>query len=135
MKQFMPESTQQERLRLLQENALSTENATYQKPLTTDELNERRESLADNCIKLNQKEDELAEIKAEFKPEMDSLKKTNKTLLLEIKTKQETITGNLYNLPDYENSMMETYDSEGYLIGSRRLRPEEKQGNIFKIAK
>jgi len=135
MKQFMPELTAKERLMIMQENAAKVEQTTYQKALTTDELADRREDLADNCIKLNKLEDELKEVKDDFKLQMDPLKVTNKTLLTEIKTKQTTIDGTLYHLANHEDSMMETYDNDGFLIGSRRLRPEEKQANMFSIAK
>jgi hypothetical protein len=38
-------------------------------------------------------------------------------------------------LANHEDGMMETYDNEGYLISTRRLRPEEKQGTIFSLPK
>lgn len=135
MKQFMPDSTPKERLMMLQENAAKVEQTTYQRVLSPDELAARREDLADNCIKLNQQEDELKEIKDSFKAVMDPLKAKNKCLLTEIKTKQSTVDGTLYHLANHEDGMMETYDSEGLLISSRRLRPEEKQGTIFQLAK
>lgn len=135
MKQFMPDLTDKERLMILQENAHKVEQTTYQKSLSADELAARREDLADNCIKLNQFEDELKEVKDDFKLKMDPLKTTNKTLLTEIKTKQTTIDGTLYHLSNHEEGMMETYDNEGILVSSRRLRPEEKQGNVFSLNK
>lgn len=135
MKQFMPESTPKERLMLLQENAAKVEQTTYQKTLSSEDLATRREDLADNCIKLNYFEDELADIKAKFKDDMDPLKSQNKKLLTEIKTKQSTVDGTLFHVANHEDGMMETYDNDGFLIASRRLRPEEKQGNIFNLAK
>lgn len=134
-KQFMPEETAKDRLMMMQENAAKIDQTTYQKPLTEDELAERRETLADNCIKLNTKEDELKEIKDAFKAEMDPLKMINKRVLTEIKTKQTTVEGNLYHLQNFEDDMMEIYDSEGFMISSRRLRPEEKQGTVFSLRK
>jgi hypothetical protein len=120
---------------LLQENAAKVEQTTYQKVLSPDELAARREDLADNCIKLNQFEDELKEVKDTFKLKMDPLKTLNKTLLTEIKTKQTSIDGILYHMANHDEGMMETYDNEGYLISTRRLRPDEKQGSIFSLAK
>lgn len=131
----MPELTPKERLMLLQENAAKVEQTTYQKPLTPDELAVRREDLADNCIKLNQFDDELKEVKDDFKLKMDPLKTNNKTLLTEIKTKQSTVDGILYHMPNHDEGIMETYDSEGFFLSSRRLRPEEKQGSIFQLGK
>jgi hypothetical protein len=135
MKQFEPGITQKERTMLLQENAAKVEQTTYQKVLSPDELAARREDLADNCIKLNQFEDELKEVKDTFKLKMDPLKTLNKTLLTEIKTKQTSIDGILYHMANHDEGMMETYDNEGYLISTRRLRPDEKQGSIFSLAK
>ncbi len=133
MKQFMPGVTAKERTMLLQDNAAKVEVTTYQRVLSLDELADRREDLADNCIKLNQKEDELKEIKDGFKVEMDPLKIKNKLLLTEIKTKQATVDGTLYHIANHEDQMMETYDNDGMLISTRRLRPDEKQGHIFSI--
>lgn len=135
MKQFMPEATAKERLMILQENAAKVEQTAYQKNLSADELAARREDLADNCIKLNALDDELKEIKDDFKLKIDPLKTKNKTLLTEIKTKQTTIDGTLFHMANHEDGMMETYDQEGMLIGTRRLRPEEKQGTIFSLGK
>jgi hypothetical protein len=136
MKQFMPELVdQRDRLQSMQEFASKVEQTTYQKVLTPDELAARREDLADDCIKINQLEDELKEIKDSYKAKMDPLKSANKERLTEIKTKQSTIDGTIYHIPDHETSMMETYDSEGMLVSSRRLRPEEKQGNVFQLKK
>ncbi len=134
-RQFMPELSQKDRLMMMQENAAKIELTTYQKPLSADELAARREDLADNCIKLNQFEDELKAVKDGFKLTMDPLKTINKTLLTEIKTKQSTFDGTLFHMASHEDGMMETYDNDGYLISSRRLRPEEKQGTIFSLPK
>lgn len=121
---FLPDSTPKERLMILQEQSAKIEETTYQQPLTPDELSARREDLADNCIKFNQYEDELKVIKDQFKDHMDPLKLNNKVLLTEIKTKQASVTGTLYHMANHDEGMMETYDHEGILISTRRLRPE-----------
>lgn len=131
----MPDATPKDRLMVMQESAAKVEQTTYQKALSAEELAARREDLADDCIKLNQLEDELKDIKDGFKDKMDPLKAANKTRLTEIKTKQSTVDGTLYHIANHAESMMETYDNEGYLVSSRRLRPEEKQGTIFSLGK
>jgi hypothetical protein len=135
MRQFMPDVSAKERTMLMQENASKVEQTTYQKVLSPDELAARREDLADDCIKLNQFEDELKEVKDDFKTKMDPLKAANKVRLAEIKTKQSTVDGTLYHMADHDNGIMEIYDSEGVFVSSRRLRPEEKQGTMFKLNK
>lgn len=135
-KLFMPELEVKERLLLLQQNSDKIEETTYYKPLTQDELDVRRERLTDNAIKLSEYEDEKKEIMADFKSKSDPLAKENKMLLTEVKTRQAEVKGNLYHLANHDEGMMETYDGNGELISSRRLRPEEKQSqNIFNIRK
>lgn len=131
----MPDASAKERLMAMQETASKVEQTTYQKTLSAEELSARREDLADDCIKLNQLEDELKEIKDDFSSKMNPLKSANKIRLNEIKTKQSTTDGTLFHIANHEESMMETYDNEGFMISSRRLRPEEKQGHIFNLAK
>jgi hypothetical protein len=134
MKQFMPHATPNERLRVLRESAASIEQTTYRKPLTEDELATHREVFTENCIKLNQFEDELNAQKELYKAKMDPVKNVNKNILSEIKTKQTSVTGELFNVPNFDDNMMESFDGAGELIGSRRLRPEEKQANIYSIS-
>jgi len=135
IKIFMPELSAKERTMIMQENAAKVEQTTYQKVLSPEELDARRESLADNCIKLNQFEDELKEVKDDFKLKMDPLRQHNKTILTEVKTKQTTVEGTLFYMANHDDGVMEVYDNDGGFISSRRLRPEEKQGTIFSISK
>lgn len=132
---FMPEVEPKQRLMLLQQNADHIEETTYYKPLTQEELDLRRENLTDNAIQLSEYEDDKKEMMADFKLKMDPLTKENKKLLTEVKTRQAEVSGNLYYLANHEDGMMETYDENGELISSRRLRPEEKQQNIFSLSK
>lgn len=131
---YMPEADRKTRIAAMQQEAAEVTESNYQKPLTQEELDEKREQLSENLITLSEKEDELNEIKDRFKTEMKPLKEKNKELLSEIKTKQSTVYGQLYNIPNHEDGMMETYDTEGELISTRRLKPSEKQGRLF-IAK
>lgn len=132
---FMPDVAPETRKQLLQQNADSIEQTDYLKPLTTEELDIKREILTDNAIKLSEMEDQKKEIVQEFKLKMDPLAKENKTLLTEIKTRQAKIEGTLYHLANHEEGMMETFDDNGEMIASRRLRPDEKRQNIFSLSK
>jgi hypothetical protein len=133
---FMPELSKGERLSILQNNADKIEQTTYLKPLTEDELNERREALTDNCIKLGDLEEEKANIVADLKAKMDPLKAVNKELLWELRVKQAKVDGTLFHMANHDDNMMETYDHNGELVSTRRLRPDEKQTRIpLNIAK
>lgn len=128
---MFPELSQGERLRAMRDNADKVEETQYYVPLTQEALDAKREMLTDNLIRVSQLEDELSTIKDRFKQQIDPIKKTNKTLLVEVKTKQELREGQLFHFANHVDGMMETYDEMGVLISSRRLRPDEKQTTIL----
>ena len=123
------------KLQTLIDSAESIETTTYYKQLTQEELEQKREEYFDNQIKLSGYGEELADIKASFKDKMKPLQQQNSVLLTEVKTKQCEINGTLYHLANHESGFMETYNEHAELISTRRLRPNEKQKNIFQISK
>lgn len=126
-KKFMPELPDKDRVMILQQNADKVEVSTYQKPLSEEDLQQRREILTENSIKLGDLEEEKKELTKSLKERIDPLRAHNKQILLEIRTKQQKAEGVLYHMANHEDSVMETYDENGDFISSRRLRPEEKQ--------
>lgn len=131
MKQLFKDETPQERLRLLRENCDSHEHTTYFKDLTAEEVASKNAQLIDNLILINRETEKVAQVKKEFKLKTDPLVEINKTVLMEVKTGKQEVEGTLFHLANHEEQMMETYDENGYLVRSRRLRPEEKQGRLF----
>jgi len=122
------------RKQILGDNAHKVEGGIkYLKVLSPEELDIKRETLTDNAITLSEQEDELTGIKAGYKAKMDPLRKANKELLGEIKTKQTQVEGTLYHIANHDSGMMETYDELGSLVSSRRLRPDEKQATLFNL--
>lgn len=119
-----------DRLQRLKDNSDTQEHGPYVRNLTQDELDQRRESLADNCIEKSRLEGELKAVKAKFKGEIEPLNSENALLCREIKTKQAEFEGHTLGFADQENGMMNFYDDRGDWIGSRRLKPEEKN-NLF----
>ena len=128
---FMPGATPDERLRVLRDTADKMEETSYERELSPDELDAKREKFVDNSIKISSLEDELNEKKTEFKNKIDPVKLENKTLQYEVKTKKTKVKGTLFHLANHEDGMMETYDHSGEMIGSRRLRPDERQARLY----
>lgn len=126
-KVFMPDATPEDRLNILRNNADKIESTTYEKELTDEELDAKREEFVDNSIAVSKLEDELAEKKKEFKNKIEPLKLVNRSLQHEVKTKKKEVKGQLFHMANHTDSMMETYDETGELVSSRRLRPDEKQ--------
>lgn len=124
----LPES---ERLRLLIDNCDSRDETSYMKDLSDEELDIKREKLTENTIQYFSLDEELKEMSAAFKKRMDPLKKENRAICEQVKTRKEEVNGTLFHFADHEQSIMNTYDERGEFVSSRRLRPEEKQGKLF----
>jgi uncharacterized coiled-coil DUF342 family protein len=135
MKTFMPDETPEERLRLLRDNCDSSEIQTYYKDLNDEDLDQKREELTANFIEISQHDDELDEAKAIYKAKAQPLKDANKELLNEVKTRKSMLKGMVYNIANHDDGMMETFNEQGQMIGSRRLKPEEKQQKLFPLKK
>lgn len=112
---------------VLRDNAKSSEKTSYLKDLTDEELDVKRETLTTNCIKVFRLEKELKEIKDGYKDRMDPLKEETRELAEQVDTRKELVTGEIFNYPDYEESVMYTFDERGEFVSSRRLDPKEKQ--------
>lgn len=128
---FMPDTPPTERLQILRNNADEVEQTTYEKDLTQEELDAKREEFVDNSIKVSTLEDELNAYKTSYKAKIDPIKTTNKVLQQEVKTKKQKVKGTLFHMANHESGWMETYDESGEMISTRRLRPDEKQARLF----
>lgn len=122
-----------QRLQVLKDSADSVEETSYFKPLTQDELEAKREEYLENQIKLTTLQDELEILKDDYKIKTKPLSVQNRELLIQVKTRQMEIHGTLYHLANHETGFMETYNEFSELISTRRLRPNEKQKNIFSL--
>lgn len=106
---------------------------TYTRPLTAEELQDKREIFVDLNI-------DVAEIQKEIKDFTDSrkviIKEKSKEMAIvigDVKTKTTTVTGTIFNIDDQENGLMLTYDATGTCIDVRALKAKEKQTKIFSI--
>jgi hypothetical protein len=126
---------QDRRAAFLNDNCDATQELTYTRQLTSEELAECREKLTDASIK-------LADIAEEKKLAMDAFKEEAKPYE-EIRTKQiknlkhksEVVTGLCYKFIDEETRMVGFYNKEGDLVDSRPAFADELQRNIFQAAR
>ena len=133
-KQLFPTNmSAKDKLDNLQAMAYATEETSYFKVLTQEELDERRETLTENYIKISDLEAEKKQITENIKAQQKPMQVENMELLTTLKTKSERIEGVLYHVDDQESGMMNSYDVNGDFIQSRRLKPNERQGSMFKL--
>lgn len=134
-KQILQNLSKKDRIDNLQAMAHSVEETTYYKQLTPDELEVRQEKFIANTMKVNDLEAKKKAFVASTTNEQKPLKVESIDLLQTLKTKSEKVEGVLYHIDDQDEGMMNSYDEDGNLVSSRRLRPDEKQSSIFSIAK
>jgi hypothetical protein len=117
----------------LKDNCDVVEEFGYMKQFSPDKVLELKERLAEVSIEINDKEEELNDIKKDFKFAMDPLKEEKLICLKGIKERAEFVKEVCYTFIDQESKMVGTYNSEGDLISQRPAMPKELQGTIFQI--
>lgn len=122
-----------ETLQILQDNADSIEEIGYTRFFSEEDLTEKKDLLADRSIELNSIAVEKADVVAEYKARMKPISEDISKLLTDIKTKSEYVNDKCYKFVDQETREVGYYDKTGILVQTRRAKPDELQGNIFKM--
>lgn len=125
----------QERADFFGINSTEVKDLTYMKPLTEEELNIRRDDLAQAAMQKSVLEDELAQVKKDYKDKIDPLTKSFSENLKAIKLKATEVTGPTHKIPDYENHAMHFVAPDGTVVNSRPMLPEERQYTIMRELK
>lgn len=122
--------TPSEVLTLLQGESIKSTEEFYYRPLSEDEIVERK----NRSLTILDEQDALAIEKKEandgFKTRASSLSKELGTIRNEVHTGTTRVQGLLYYLPDYNDRMVGIYTSTGQLIQDRPMKPEERQLRI-----
>lgn len=131
---FSGNETPEQIRQILTDNCEGTDEMTYTKQLTEDELNVHRENYVAANLGIATANDELKTVKERHKLIVKPLKKESAELLRTLKSRHEEVEGKVYLLADHKAGIMEYVNLEGLVVHTRRLKPEEKQGRMF-IAK
>ncbi len=117
----------EDRMSVLESESARSEEQSYMKPLTDKELIDYRAEFSQTSIEISVIEDELDDIKKDFKARLEPLKASVSIALAAIKQRGLWIKGKVYLMPDHENRVMHIVSSEGIVIDSRMMKPEERQ--------
>ena len=120
-----------ERLETLENSADKIEEFSYTKPFTPDQILVFKDDLSTAMIELNVFEDELKDVKDEFKAKMKPLKEQTRSLLTNIKNKAEFVSAKCYIM--IEGNEAGYYNADGILVYQRPLLPGEKQKTVFSV--
>lgn len=129
--QDMPET---DRWQFLKDNADAVEEIGYTHRFTPDELSQKKESLAETSIQINDIETEKKEVMEDFKQQLKPLNETKQTLLENIKKDSEYVENEECVKILYHNEKMAGYYNKlGELVYSRPIMPQEMQKTVFSI--
>lgn len=128
------EIPEEERWRVLQDNAYSVEKIGYTHRFSPEELAQKKESLAEVSISINDIEIEKKEVMDSFKERLKPLTETKSELLDNIKRGSEYVDNEeCVKMVYQEEKMAGFFNPLGELVYSRPIMPKEMQTTIFSI--
>ena len=128
------EIPEKDRWQFLQDNADAVEEIGYTHRFTPDELAQKKESLAETSIKINDIEIEKKEVVDGYKEQLKPLNEEKQTLLENIKKGSEYVENEeCVKILLHEEKMAGYYNKLGELVYSRPIMPQEMQKTIFNM--
>ena len=121
----------EEREQFLSNTCDGTEDVSYSRVFTPEELAKQRELLTDASIKLADIDEEKKKSMDEFKEKAKPYIEQRTNAINNLRTKSETVTEKCYKYFDEETNMVGFYNKEGNLVNSRPAFPNEMQKTIF----
>ena len=130
-KEYGKEYSLEEREEFLRNTCDGTEEVSYMRTFTPEELAKQRELLTDASIM-------LADIEQAKKVAMDGFKEQSKPYLEQkakaiknLRDKAETVVEECFKYFDEETNMVGFYNAEGNLVSSRPAFPNEMQKTVI----
>lgn len=120
----------QSRIQTLRDNCVRTEEMTYSRKFTPEEMIIQKDELSKQDLKLEREEAEKKRITAEFNERIKKIKLERSRILEGVCTGVEEVTEMVYLLDDQEEKRMGYYTSKGILVHERPLAPDENQLRI-----
>lgn len=117
----------------LKDNCDKVEEKGYMKPYTPEEMQQRKEELANASIEIAEIEQEAKEAAAHYKGRLKPLKEARANIVSNIKAKAEYVKELCYKFVDQEARETGYYNREGDLIESRPATADEMQPTLFAV--
>lgn len=128
------EIPEQERWKFLQDNADAVEKIGYTHRFTPEELAQKKETLAEVSITINDVEMEKKQVMEDFKERLKPLIEAKHELLDHIKRGSKFVENEeCVKILYHEEKMAGYYNRLGELVYSRPIMPQEMQKTIFNI--
>lgn len=124
-----------ERKMFLQDNCDAVEDLGYVKEIPSERLEELKEVLVENNIELRSLREAKKEAVKEFNEQIKPLEEINAQTTKQLKERSEYVNEQCYKFIDNEERTVGYYNSEGLLVYSRPIRPEEIQTTLNQAAR
>lgn len=122
-----------QRAGVLKDNCDAVESIDYAKAFTPEEIEVKKGELADLLIRRSKLEQELAEIKQEFKEKIKPLSDGVVENIEDIKFGSRVVTEDCYKFVYPEEKQVAYFNGEGDCIKTRPMLPAEAQGTLMKV--
>lgn len=107
--------------------AIGTENYKHRTEFTKNEMDALRELHTSKSMEFEDLDEQLSEIKKEFKDKMKVVTSTKKQTMQSIRKGFQEKDVEVYLVPDLENDLMELYDANTFeKLDVRKIRPDER---------
>lgn len=130
-KELCKEIPLEEREEFLSNTCDGTEEVSYSRVFTPEELAKQRELLTDASIKLADIDEKKKAAMDEFKEQAKPFAEQRTKAINALRTKSEPVTEQCYKFFDEETMMVGFYNKEGYLVSSRPAFQNEMQKTMF----
>lgn len=115
---------------VIDSESIGTEEASYMKPLTAEELAEYRHEFTQAAIEKAELEDEFKIEKEKHKRKLEPVQHRLSESLKVVKQRGIWEKGLCHLIADYDNKLVHVIDSQGNHINTRMMKPEERQFRI-----
>ena len=123
--------TQNERIEWLESHAFSVKEEPYHASLTAEELDEVKDFITLKSVRLQELEDKKKTFMDELNEELKPLKERLENAIREARLSERDAFGKVYYVPNREEGVTYKITEGNLIIGTRPIRKEELDGNLF----
>ncbi len=106
------------------------ENHAFLRPFSPEEIAEKRESITNITMLIDEEENNLRAIVKEKRAAIQLKKNEQKSIMRAVRTQAEEVIETIYMIDDQEAGEMGYYDKNGTLVSTRKLMPSERNMKI-----
>jgi hypothetical protein len=121
-----------ERLEWLDIHAFKVKEEEYHASLTQEELDEVKDFVTAQSIKLQELEDKKKSFMDELNAELKPLKEKLEIAVREARLNERDAVGKVWYVPVHEENVTYKVAEGNLIVGTRPMTKEERDGNLFK---